>query len=140
MFGKKSGKNVFSHSQLSIAQSNVHTRARSIRFIIKTLQLIKLQLQIVTLKEEDKSLCWHSDCCYIDATLLPYQIRSDFFSRWCECKTVFSAVHYYLYVCTECVARMALQLLLGVILAKGLQKQPSMSKQLGIFLLIPFIS
>lgn len=146
-FGEKSGKNVLSHSQLSISTKQcVYTRAWSIRFIMKkTLQLIKLQLQIVILKEEDKSLCWHSDCCYIDATLLPYQIRLDFLfhaSVWVFYGFFFG--HSLSIVCMHWMRGSN-----GIAIAGGawfwrkgsrIQKQPSMSKQFGISLLIPFIS
>lgn len=52
--GKKKWEKCFLAFSINHTQ-NVYIEERSIQFIIKNPSLIKLQLQIVTLKEEDKS-------------------------------------------------------------------------------------
>lgn len=113
--GKKSGKNAFSHSQLTIHKT-CSTQERSIQFIIKNPSLIKLELQIVTLKEEDKSFGCHSDCFsiafYLDAEFTFFFLSR--FLRRCEC-AFFSSLSF---VCSNGTAIV----LLGMILMQGFKE------------------
>lgn len=148
---EKSRKNVFSHSQLTI-HKNMYTQERSIQFIIKNPSLITLQLQIVTLKEEDKSFhpplrlflqCYsrsHSLCVCV-CIAFSSAVSIGFFRMALPWVFAFFR-HYHLYG----RFRMALLILYAVgyvaLLRKGFKRiqNSQWPNNSGIFLLIPFIN